>query len=52
MFDGEYSNYWTSTETYESLKNYISMNFDELKDADIVAQKIDNKLPKDAQEIK
>lgn len=25
-------NYWTSTETYESLKNYISMNFDGLKD--------------------
>lgn len=27
------SNYWTSTETYESLKGYISMNFDGLKDA-------------------
>ncbi|MBQ3515205.1 MAG: AAA family ATPase [Lachnospiraceae bacterium] len=27
------SNYWTSTETYESLKNYITMNFDGLKDA-------------------
>lgn len=26
-------NYWTSTETYESLKYYISMNFDGLKDA-------------------
>lgn len=26
-------NYWTSTETYESLKNYICMNFDGLKDA-------------------
>ena len=25
-------NYWTSTETYESLKYYISMNFDGLKD--------------------
>lgn len=25
-------NYWTSTETYESLKSYISMNFDGLKD--------------------
>lgn len=25
-------NYWISTETYESLKNYISMNFDGLKD--------------------
>ena len=26
-------NYWTNTETYESLKKYISMNFDGLKDA-------------------
>ncbi|MCD7820222.1 MAG: ATP-binding protein [Lachnospiraceae bacterium] len=25
--------YWTNTETYESLKNYISMNLDGLKDA-------------------
>lgn len=25
-------NYWTNTETYEALKNYISMNFDGLKD--------------------
>ena len=33
MLDGECSYYWTSTETYESLKNYISMNFDGLKDA-------------------
>lgn len=28
-----YTSYWTRTETYESLKNYISMNFDGLKDA-------------------
>lgn len=27
------NNYWTSTETYESLKGYISMNFDGLKDS-------------------
>lgn len=33
MLDGECNNYWTSTETYDSLKNYISMNFDGLKDA-------------------
>ena len=33
MLDGECNNYWTSTETYESLKNYISMNFDGLKDS-------------------
>lgn len=26
-------NYWTNTETYESLKSYISMNFDGLQDA-------------------
>lgn len=32
MTFGEYNNYWTRTETYESLKNYISMNFDGLKD--------------------
>ncbi|MCC8081783.1 MAG: ATP-binding protein [Lachnospiraceae bacterium] len=36
VINEEYANYWTSSETYESLKNYISMNFDGLKD-DIVA---------------
>ena len=30
-----YSNYWTSTETYEALKIYIEMDFDGLKE-DIV----------------
>lgn len=29
-------NYWTRTETYESLKKYISMNFDGLKDDVII----------------
>lgn len=29
----EYGNYWTKTETYESLKNYIGANMDGLKDA-------------------
>ena len=29
----EYSNYWTSSETYESLAKYIAMNFDGLKEA-------------------
>lgn len=29
----EFDNYWTRSETYESLKNYISMNLDGLKDA-------------------
>lgn len=33
MLDGEYGNYWTGTVAYESLKTYISMNFDGLKDA-------------------
>lgn len=33
MLDGEFGSYWTSTVAYESLKNYISMNFDGLKDA-------------------
>lgn len=32
MLRGEFSNYWTSTVAYESLKNYISMNYDGLKD--------------------
>ncbi len=31
--DEDYGSYWTSTETYESLRDYISMNFDGLKDA-------------------
>ncbi len=29
----KFKSYWTSSETYEALKDYISMNFDELKDA-------------------
>lgn len=33
MLKGEYDSYWTSTVAYESLKNYISMNFDGLCDA-------------------
>lgn len=33
MLRGEFSNYWTSTVAYESLKGYISMNYDGLKDA-------------------
>lgn len=30
---GEFGDYWTETETYESLKHYICMNKDGLKDA-------------------
>lgn len=33
MLDAEFDNYWTRTETYESLKYYITMNFNGLKDA-------------------
>lgn len=32
MTGGYFSNYWTSTETYEALKVYIKMDFDGLKD--------------------
>lgn len=32
MEDGEYGSYWTRTETYESLKVYIDMDFDSLKE--------------------
>lgn len=32
MMGGYFSNYWTSTETYEALKVYIKMDFDGLKD--------------------
>ncbi|MCD7935521.1 MAG: ATP-binding protein [Tannerellaceae bacterium] len=33
MQDEEIQNYWTKTETFESLKRYIEQNFDGLKDA-------------------
>ena len=33
MFSGKFVNYWTATETYESLRFYIEMNFDGLKDS-------------------
>jgi len=33
MLHGRFENFWTSTETYTSLKTYIEMNFDGLKDA-------------------
>ncbi len=29
---GQFNNYWSSTETYESVRHYIEMNFDGLKD--------------------
>ncbi len=35
MISREYSNYWTSTETYEALKVYMDMDFDGLR-SDIV----------------
>ena len=33
MHRGKFSNYWTSTETYDSLKIYMDMNFDGLRPA-------------------
>lgn len=36
MLEGEYHSYWSSTESYSSLKQYIEMNFDGLRD-DVVA---------------
>lgn len=33
IFNGKFGNYWTQTETYESLKIYIDLNRDGLKDA-------------------
>ncbi|WP_233511917.1 AAA family ATPase [Absiella sp. AM54-8XD] len=32
LMDRKFKNYWASTETYESLKVYIDMNFDGLRD--------------------
>lgn len=32
MLDGEYDNYWSNTVSYESLREYISMNFEGLRD--------------------
>lgn len=32
MSYGEFDSYWTRTETYESLRDYINMNFDGLKE--------------------
>lgn len=33
MQNGEYGSYWTRTETYESLRIYIDMDFDGLREA-------------------
>ena len=32
VLSGVFDSYWTKTETYEALKNYIGMNYDGLKD--------------------
>lgn len=32
MLRGKFSNFWTSTETYEALKEYIELNYDGLRD--------------------
>ena len=31
IMDRKYENYWSNTETYEALKTYIDLNFDDLK---------------------
>ena len=36
MLRGKFSNYWTKTETYEALKEFIELNFDGLKDKIII----------------
>lgn len=36
MVNQNFRSYWTATETYEALKVYIEMNFDDLKDAVIL----------------
>lgn len=36
MLNEEFGNYWTGTETYETLKLYINMDFDGVKDAIIL----------------
>ncbi|MCD8133782.1 MAG: AAA family ATPase [Clostridiales bacterium] len=33
VINEEFENYWTDSESYDSLKDYISMNYDGLKDA-------------------
>ncbi|MCD8021868.1 MAG: ATP-binding protein [Lachnospiraceae bacterium] len=33
VMNEEFGNYWTDSESYDSLKDYISMNYDGLKDA-------------------
>ncbi|MCI9619286.1 MAG: AAA family ATPase [Dorea sp.] len=33
VINQKFNNYWTQTETYESLRTYIDLNFDGLKDA-------------------
>lgn len=33
VINQKFSNYWTQTETYESLRTYIDLNFDGLRDA-------------------
>ena len=42
LHDHKYGNYWTSTETYESLAKYINYNFDGLKDSVIALLSGDN----------
>ena len=40
----KFSSYWTKTETYEALRDYIDMNFDGLKD-DVLSMIAGNQVP-------
>lgn len=43
MLSGEFGSFWTSTDTYEVLRDYISMNFDGLKDS-IISMLVGNSV--------
>lgn len=44
MLNGEFYSYWTSTETYESLLEYINMNFEGLRD-DVIKMLAGEQVP-------
>ena len=46
MFNQEYGSYWTKTDTFEVLRDYISMNMDGLKDS-IIEMLVGRSIPLD-----
>ncbi len=46
MFNQEYGSYWTKTDTFEVLRDYISMNMDGLKDS-IIEMLVGKQIPLD-----